>query len=94
MTDAFDYKRKKLLVSHGPCDECLLSKAKIVGDARRDQILRDCERTGRYFICHKATMAERAVVCAAFVDRVPNQAVQVASRLGLVLRVDPSTGEP
>jgi len=66
-----------------------MSDGKIVGDARKDQILRDCKRSGRYFLCHKGTIADEAIVCRAFFDTVPNQAVQVAERLGLVAFVEP-----
>lgn len=80
-TDAFDRKLGKLLVCAKRCDQCLLSQAKIVSDDRRAQVLEECRRTGRYFLCHKST---RAVVCRGFFDTEPNQVCQVADRLGLV----------
>lgn len=88
-TDAFDPKRKKFLVAEKRCDQCLYSSAKIVGDERRADVLESCRRTGSYFLCHKATIHGRAVVCRGFFDAEPNQACQVAERLGLVEFVDP-----
>lgn len=79
-----------LRVASKRCDECLLSSAKIVPDERRDQILGDCAKDGRYFLCHKAP--DVAVVCRGFFDTQPNRACQVASRLGYVKLVDVAGG--
>ncbi len=89
MNDAFDAQAKKLLVCEKRCDQCLFSKAKIVDDQRRAQLLADCKKSGRYFLCHKSTIKKRAVVCRGFFDEVPNRACQVAKRLDLVAFVDP-----
>lgn len=85
--DAFDGSR--LHVMSKRCAECLLSKGKIVSDKRKELILDDCKRSGKYFLCHKGTMNGEAIVCRGFFDTVPNQAVQIASRLGLVAFVEP-----
>ena len=85
--DAFDGKR--LSVMSKRCSECLMSDGKIVGDARKAELLRDCKRSGRYFLCHKGTITNEAIVCRGFYDTVPNQALQVADRLGLVAFVEP-----
>lgn len=82
--DAFDKARGKFLVCAKRCEECLFSKAKIVDDSRRDGILTSCRATGKYFLCHKASMVGKAVVCRGFFDEFPNQACQAAARLGLV----------
>lgn len=81
------------------CDQCLFGKNKVVSDERRDEILADCERKNRYFECHKGTLRKDKVVCAGFVEaairgEIPNQLVQVASRLGMLDLVDPATGDP
>jgi len=52
------------------CGECLFSQEKIVDDARRKQIIQECLREDRYFICHKATIAGRECCCRAFYDRL------------------------
>jgi hypothetical protein len=82
-----------LQVAAKRCNECLYSSSKIVPDDRRASLLADCRKSGRYFICHKATIRGDAVVCRAFFDTEPNQACQVAERLGIVRFVDAETGE-
>lgn len=82
--DAFDKEKGKLLVCEKRCDQCLYSTAKVVSDKRREALLRACRRSGRYFLCHKATLAGKAVVCRGFFDTERNQACRVAERLGLV----------
>lgn len=92
-TDAFD-PDLGLKVAHKRCDQCLFSSGKIVDDERRDEVLENCRKTGRYFICHKATKRRDAVVCRGFFDTEPNQACRMATALRLVIFVDPSTGKP
>lgn len=83
---AFDGKH--FLVCAKRCDQCLFSSNKIVNEQRKDQLLTDCAKTGRYFICHKSK-AKTPVVCRGFFDSVKNVACQVYARLGLVLLVNP-----
>lgn len=90
--DAFDRKRGKLLVCEKRCDQCLFSSGKIVSDRRRMSVLRECEKKGTYFICHKATIAGRAVICRGFFETQRNMACQVADRLGLVEFTAPDAG--
>lgn len=69
------------------CDECLFGKAKLVSHERRREILDRCQRTGRTFECHKATIARRKVMCHGFFQWQINAGhflIQVAHRLGLV----------
>lgn len=82
--DAFDKERGKLLVCAKRCTECLFSSAKIVDDARRDEVLASCSKTGKYFLCHKATLVGKAIVCRGFFDEFPNRACRVAALLGIV----------
>ncbi len=88
-TDAFDRKRGKFMVCEKRCDQCLFSSAKVVSDRRRLAVLRECEKKRTYFICHKATIAGRTVVCRGFFETQRNQTCQVAERLGLVEFTDP-----
>jgi hypothetical protein len=87
-TDAFD-RKVGFKVAKKRCDECLFSKAKIVSGDRRDEILKECDRKGTYFICHKFTIRGEAAVCKGFFDEGKNQVCRVAERLGLVVYVDP-----
>lgn len=83
----FTGKRKHVLdVCEKRCDQCLFSKAKIVSDARRDDILRTLERDGTHFQCHKHSIAERDVVCRGDFDRAPHRTPQarMAAAFGLL----------
>jgi len=93
--NAFDGKH--LLVSEARCDECLFTKGRVVSELRKRDILKHCYREGSYFICHKASLKGRAVICRGFAesqDGAGNQAIQVAKFLGCIRYVDPATGEP
>lgn len=93
--DAFDGKH--LLVAEAPCDECLFSKGRLVSERRKRAILRQCYDSGTYFICHKATLAGRAVICHNFpksTDGGGNQAIRVAQFFNVIRYVDPATGRP
>ena len=78
-----------LRVSSKVCDECLYSKHKIVEDETKRAVLDECKRTGKYFICHKFTLKNKAAVCRGFFNVERNATCQVAERLGLVVYVDP-----
>lgn len=82
-----------LKVAHKRCDECLLSSAKIVDDDRRDQLLEGCRKDGTYFLCHKATLRNDAVVCRGFHETQGNIACRAADAWGLVVEVNSTTGD-
>lgn len=93
--DAFDGEH--LLIAEAPCEECLFSKGKLVNERRKRAILRECYTNGTYFICHKATLAGRAVICHNFAkstDGAGNQALRVAEFFGIIRYVDPASGRP
>lgn len=88
--NAFDGKH--LLVADKPCSECLFSKNRLVDEARKKAILRECYEKGNYFICHEATLAGRAVICHNFArstDGAGNIAIRVAEHFGIVKYVAP-----
>lgn len=80
-------------VAHKRCDECLFSSAKIVDEDRKNEILKECAKNNNYFLCHKSTIRNDAVVCRGFFDEQSNQACVVAKKLNIVKYVDPNTGE-
>lgn len=89
-TDAFDGKH--LLIADKPCRECLFSTRKLVDERAKRSILRDCYKSGSYFICHEATLAGRAVICHNFArstDGAGNVAIRVAQFLGCIEYVNP-----
>lgn len=74
------------------CDQCLFSKTPIVSDARRRQVLRDCAREDRHFVCHKHGTGDadglhgEDVCCRGFYDANPMRTnlMRIAHRLGAV----------
>lgn len=75
------------------CAECLFSAAKVVSDARRDEILEYCNRTHVAFECHKATIADRRVTCRGFYDARASLAVRLARMFGWVQFVSLTAGD-
>lgn len=72
------------------CDQCLFSPDKIVSDKRRKQVLNECRREDRHFICHKATLAGgQDVCCAGFHEAFPHigNLHRIATRMGWTERV-------
>lgn len=72
------------------CDQCLFSSARIVGAKRKSQIIAECLRYDRHFICHKAQPGEDRV-CRGFYDNYPGvgQLVRIMGRLGALKEVEP-----
>jgi len=64
------------------CAECLFSPRKIVNDTRKEQILQECKKTGRAFICHEATIVGEYRVCRLFFDGNYGEVVNWAKKLG------------
>lgn len=75
-----------------PCDQCLMTKNKIVSDARRKQILADTRRRDCFFVCHKATIVGREIACRGHFDATSGgQLARIAGRLGMIEFVDPKS---
>jgi hypothetical protein len=72
-----------MLVMPKPCNECLLSKRKVVSDTRRDALLESCNETGEAFLCHKGTIAGVRRVCHRFFDQNRSLVVRLAKELDL-----------
>jgi hypothetical protein len=88
--DAFN--GKNLLIAEKPCDECLFSKNKLVDEQRKRVILQQCYKDGSYFICHKATLVGRAVICHNFAksnEGAGNATIRVAQFFGMIEYVEP-----
>jgi hypothetical protein len=81
--------QKRFYTFDKPCTNCLYGKRPLVSDERRKEILRSVKRKGGHFICHKATMQDKDVACAAWVAAGnTSQMFQVSSRLGLLQEVE------
>lgn len=62
------------------CNQCLFSKARVVDEARKEEILEKCTRTHRAFQCHKASIMGQNVICRAFFDGNHSLVVRLAKR--------------
>jgi hypothetical protein len=69
----------KFPVMRGRCGECLFSPERIVSVERMQEILVDCRKTGKYFICHKAPKGQAC--CYGYYHAGLTQNVQVVARL-------------
>ena len=69
-------------VAERTCDRCLLGSNPLVTDERRREILKELQASGRAFICHKASMEDRYVVCRSFYEQELSLSVILARQLG------------
>lgn len=74
----------RLQVMDKRCRECLFSTRKLVSDARHDEILERCNKTGETFFCHEATEIGETVTCRGFFDANASLVVRLAKLLGVV----------
>lgn len=74
------------------CDQCLLSPERIVSAARMRQIVRDCRHRDISFICHLSPDG-REIACRGHYDTGVGQMSRIADRLGMTVRVDPTSLE-
>lgn len=71
------------------CNECLFSSNKIVDDERKAEVLEECRKSDRHFICHKASINNQDVCCRGFFDtQKAGQSMRIARGLGLVEEVN------
>ena len=70
------------------CDRCLLGTKPLVSNDRRIEILTDLARSGRAFICHRASMRGDYIICRAFYEQERSLSVILARKLGLARFVD------
>lgn len=68
------------------CNQCLLSKNRIVPAARVKEIVSGCAKRQSYFICHKASVEDKEVVCRTFFDKLGHvsQMIRIAERMNMV----------
>lgn len=81
------------------CQNCLLSKDRIVSPSRAKEIIETCKKEQSYFICHKASVSEdengQQVMCKSFYDkfRYHSQLFRIAERLDYVRFVEQTDSE-
>lgn len=81
------HDRSTLLVMAKRCDQCLFSSARIVSQARVDDVLDECARMDTHFVCHKSTKKnEHGVMCRGDWDRDSNRTLvmRLAKHLDVV----------
>ena len=76
------------------CDECLMTKDRIVDGKRAAQIIAETKRKDCHFICHKATLAGLDIACHGHTKQSVPQLYRIAGRLGVIEEIDPDTLEP
>jgi hypothetical protein len=84
----------RLLLASRQCDQCLLSKGRVVSGERAAQIIRDCRSADTHFVCHKGSIAGLTVHCRGYHDRFGSRAHRFAVAVGIpVEEVDPNSLE-
>lgn len=74
------------------CKNCLLSNDRIVSSKRAKEIIKEVVSQRSHFICHKATIEGKDIVCKSFYDKLGQHSklIQFAKWLG-VLEFVPQT---
>ena len=77
------------------CNNCLLSEDRIVSAKRAKEIIGQCTKEQTYFICHKASMEGKEIVCQKFYETMgyKSQMVRIAQRLDAIEFVDQTDNE-
>lgn len=73
------------------CDQCLFSENRVVRKGRVAEILKECRKKEKYFVCHKASIKQGRgadTMCRGFYDTQDTQLIQIADRLNLVSFID------
>ncbi len=75
-----------LKVFNKSCQNCLLSKDRIVSPERAKEIIEECKKKQKHFICHKSD----DIVCRTFYDRLGHysQVIRIAERLNMIQFVE------
>jgi hypothetical protein len=72
------------------CDQCLLSKNRIVSSERAKDIIKECVNENTYFICHKSSIDGGKIGCKGFFDKFGDKTklISLAKWLGIVKFVE------
>ena len=71
------------------CDECLFTPAKIVSEARKQELIEGCKRDENFFVCHKGSLTgNNQLCCRGFFDEIPTKTTLLAQAWGLVRFVE------
>lgn len=77
------------------CKNCLLSKDRIVSAKAAKEIISGCAKKQTYFICHKASIKNKEVLCKTFFDKFGHvsQMVRIAERLNAIEFIEQENNE-
>lgn len=77
------------------CKNCLLSKDRIVSPQRAKEIIQNCKSKQIHFICHKASIEGKDIVCNAFYNQFGgfSQLVRIMERIGGIEFVEQTNTE-
>ena len=78
-----------LLASHR-CDQCLTTRNRIVPGERAAEIVRECRREGKHFVCHKGSIKGMIMHCRGVHEICGSRTYDFAVEIGVPIReVDP-----
>ena len=67
------------------CDQCLFTANRIVSGERAAELIKGCNKTGKFFVCHKGSInGNDNLCCRGFYDLQSTPITQIAGRLDLV----------
>ena len=77
---------KMIKVYKNACQNCLLSKDRIVSSQRAKEMIDECIEKQTHFICHKATMQGQDVMCHSYYEHFGqhSEKLKLCQRLGIV----------
>lgn len=74
-----------------PCNNCLLSKDRIVSPQSAKEIIQGCIQDHSFFVCHKSSMSdEDQICCKSFYDKLGQHSkqIRIAERFNMVELVE------
>lgn len=92
MEEGDKMSKTELLLASRPCTECLLSLERIVSGGRAAELIKQCRREDKHFVCHKGSIAGINLHCRGMNDIAPSRAYRFAKDFGIPIReIDPDT---
>lgn len=76
------------------CDQCLMTKDRIVPGERAAEILTECRAEDINFLCHLGTTAGQEIACRGHYDTGVGRLGRMASHFNGVVEIDPDTLQP
>jgi len=74
-------------VFDSPCSTCLFGPNKIVSEARKKEVIKNCLSRNSHFICHEATKNNHDIACRGFFDRYSTNLERMCGRIGMIFMI-------